>query len=322
MKYDMFRRLWQSLFIHLARSQGLTRLMQGMRSTSRMSRQYVGGASPEDGVARAETLMKTGGIGASLFYLGEYVETPEGVAENLRNKLAAADALAASALEVHISVDPTQIGHVISPELAEKNAVAIARRIRSHIAGRSGFNGLMLDMEDASLNDPTIGLHNRLRGNGLPAALTLQAYLRRTEADLRAQIEHGSKVRLVKGAFAASADIAFTNRRQIKDNYRKLISLMLSNEARQSGFYPVIATHDTGLHAHALAEAARNGWKPGEYEFEMLLGVRANVAKALAAQGERVRLYLPFGKDWWPYAIRRIGENPANAALLGRSLFS
>ncbi len=318
----MFARAWQSAMIGLARSQAATRFMQTTRATSRLSRKYVAGNGPEEALARAAALKADAAIDASLFFLGEYVEDARGVAENLDNKLRIADLLAPSQLDLHISVDPTQIGQQIDPDLAEKNALAIARRIRSGINGRSGFHALMLDMEDSSVTGSTIALHDRLQDAGLPVALTLQAYLRRTEADLRAQIARGSRVRLVKGAFVAGSDIAFTSRREIKANSRRLIAMMLSQEARDSGFYPVIATHDTRLQDFTRNEAARNGWAAGDYEFEMLLGVRSDVARGLAGQGERVRLYLPFGRDWWPYAIRRIGENPANAILLGRSVLS
>jgi len=97
---------------------------------------------------------------------------------------------------------------------------------------------------------------------------------------------------------------------------------MFASPARTAGFYPIVATHDHRLHELALELARRNGWRPGEYEFEMLLGVRSDVSEALAARGERERLYVPFGVDWWPYAVRRIGESPRNALLLARSLVS
>lgn len=125
---------------------------------------------------------------------------------------------------------------------------------------------------------------------------------------------------MVKGAFAASAEIAFATQPQIKENSRKLISLMLSLEAKKNGFYPIIATHDTNLHQFAITQARANGWAADEYEFEMLLGVREDVAVALVKKGARVRLYVPFGRNWWPHAVRRIGENPRNAILLVRSL--
>jgi proline dehydrogenase len=159
-------------------------------------------------------------------------------------------------------------------------------------------------------------------GKGQTTGATLQAYRRRTEADLAPIIRAGGKVRLVNGAFAAGPDIAFTVQSEIKANSRKLIDQMLSHEARDSGFYPIIATHDDKRHDYTRERAAANGWNPGEYEFEMLLGVRADMSTALAQQGERVRLYVPFERDWWPYAVRRIGENPRNFWLLARSAIS
>lgn len=96
---------------------------------------------------------------------------------------------------------------------------------------------------------------------------------------------------------------------------------MLSVEARTHSFYPIIATHDDKIHRFALHRAADAGWQQGEYEFEMLLGVRPDIARSLAQSGEQVRVYVPFGRDWWPYAVRRIGENPRNAVLLARSMW-
>jgi len=163
---------------------------------------------------------------------------------------------------------------------------------------------------------------NYLSEGGLPVALTLQAYLKRTSSDMEPLIDSGAKVRLVKGAFAASQDIAFTHQAEIKNNYRRLVELMLSKKAKEQGFYPIIATHDNKIHDFAIKIAKKNGWKQGQYEFEMLLGVRSDVAEYLSDRGERVRLYVPFGHDWWPYAVRRIGENPRNGLLLARSLIN
>ena len=180
----------------------------------------------------------------------------------------------------------------------------------------------MLDMEDQSFTDATIALHDELRAAGLPVALTPQAYLRRTEADLNRQIALGAHVRLVKGAFVADAATSFTRRAEIKANSRRLIDLMFSHGAREAGFYPSIATHDDALQRYAAERAAEKGWPDDPWEIEMLLGVRDDLAAALAASLRRVRLYLPFGRDWQHYAIQCIGKNPVNAALLVRSLIS
>ena len=316
----MTGRLWQSTMIALARSPRVKSFMQTSRSTSFLARKYVAGETPPDGVERALKLLNEEGIRSSLFFMGEYVDQLDLVDENVENKIVVARALSEAAIDIHVSVDPTQIGHHIDPTMVLKRAEKIAEVIRRAIGKKDGVHCLMFDMEGASLNDPTIVVHNALQDAGYPVALTLQAYLKRTMADLQAQIDRGSRVRLVKGAFAAGPDIAYTRRADVKQNFRALIDLMLSRRAKEAGFYPIIATHDTVLHEHAIERARQNGWKPGEYEFEMLLGVRGDVANSLSRRGERVRLYVPFGRDWWPHAVRRIGENPSNAVLLARSL--
>lgn len=317
----MLQRSWQSLMISLALSPGVTRFMQRNRATSFLVDQFVAGDCANSAVKQAQTLFNTKKIRSSLFYLGEYVNDPEKVKDNVKGKLSASNALANSRLDLHISLDPSQIGHFIDSKSARDHAHRIASVIQNLASSHEGIHCLMLDMEDESIVNATIALHNELKQNGYPVALTLQAYLKRTEQDLHNQITHGAMVRLVKGAFVGESTYAFTRQKDIKANYKKLIQTMLSPEARERGFYPVIATHDENMHEVAIRHARASGWSPGEYEFEMLYGVRTNIAEQLVQLGERIRVYLPFGRDWWPYAVRRIGENPKNGILLLRSLF-
>lgn len=316
------KRLWQRGMIALARSGRIKDFMQARRGMTKLAERFVAGPDAASAVITARRLLDGKGIRTSFFYLGEYVDRLELVQENVEQKLAIAGQLADETLDVHISVDPTQIGLQTDPEQVGPRALAIGRAITAASAGKPGLHCLMLDMEDAGVVDFTLALHDDLRRLELPVAITLQAYLRRTERDLARLIVGGAKVRLVKGAFVGTRDVAFTTEAEIKANYRKLVALMLSEDARESGFYPIIATHDDRIQAEAVALARENGWAQGSYEFEMLLGVRSDVAEALARQGERVRLYVPFGRDWWPYAVRRIGENPANGVLLARALLS
>ncbi|MCG8428156.1 MAG: proline dehydrogenase family protein [Chromatiales bacterium] len=318
----MFRRVWQSVMIFMARSDAITRFMQKSRATSFLVSKYVAGNTPEQGVEKAQALLTKERLRSSLFYLGEYVDSAELAQLNIDNKLAVAGVLENGELDLHISVDPSQVGFAVDPAKAREAVFGIAKRIKEAAGDREGVHCLMLDMEDDSYVDLTISLHNELKEQGYPLALTMQAYLKRTADDMQKQIDAGGRVRLVKGAFVGSADIAYTTQSDIKDNYRRLVAMMLSPEAKQRGFYPIIATHDDKIHEFAIEIAKKNGWQQGEYEFEMLLGVRQDVADALAERGERVRLYVPFGQDWWPYAVRRIGENPRNGVLLFRSLFS
>jgi proline dehydrogenase len=316
------KRLWQRTMLALACSARVKDFMQRDNRMTALARRFMAGPDLASAVATAHRLFQEKGIRSSFYYLGEYVDRQELVDENVAEKLGIAARLENEALDVHISVDPTQIGLQTDRAQVIAHASAIGRAIVVAASRKAGLHCLMLDMEDSTVVDFTIALHDELRGMGLPAAITLQAYLRRTEDDLRKFIASGAKVRLVKGAFVGTRDTAFTSEMEIKGNYRKLVALMLAPEARSAGFYPIIATHDDRIQAEAITLAQRHGWAKGSYEFEMLLGVRSDVAESLAGQGERVRLYVPFGRDWWPYAVRRIGEKPANGLLLARALLS
>ncbi len=317
------RQHWQKGMIALARSSRIKTFMQANRGATALATRYVGGADAQDGLVVAEKLAEQG-IKASLFYLGEYVDTDELVQQNVDALDGLIDQLQDlpkdSAIEAHVSVDPTQVGCSIDWAKGAENAVAIATRLQPVTVGRKGLNCMMIDMEDHSVVQSTIDLHNALDDQDIPVAITLQAYLKRTEDDIRAMIARGTSVRLVNGAFIGGADIAHVGQKAIKENFLRLVDLMLSKEAREAGFYPIFATHDHTFHAYAIEKAQQNGWPQGSYEFEMLYGARDDVARSLAQKGEKIRLYLLFGEDWWPYAIRRIGENPKNVMLLGRSL--
>lgn len=316
------KRLWQKTMIALARSGRIKAFMQRDSRMTALARRFLAGPDVSSAVAVAHRLFQEKGIRTSFYYLGEYVDRPELVAENIAQKLGIARRLKNEALDVHVSVDPTQIGLQTDRAQVGAHAREIGQAISAAASGKMGLHCLMLDMEDSSVVGFTIALHDELRQMGLLTAITLQAYLRRSEEDLQALIAQGAKVRLVKGAFVETGDVAFTTEAEIKSNYRKLVGLMLAPEARASGFYPIIATHDDRIQAQAIDLARWNGWAKGDYEFEMLLGVRSDIAEKLAAEGERVRLYVPFGRDWWPYAVRRIGEKPANGLLLARALFT
>jgi proline dehydrogenase len=269
-------------------------------------------------VVTAHRLRAELGISASLFYLGEYVSDPIAVDSNVEMTIAAIERLGAEELDVHVSIDPTAIGYMASEQLGAQNAERIARAVAAQPS--RGRNFLMLDMEDLALVEPTLRLQERLLARGLPVGITLQARLRRTEHDLVPLLTKPLAVRLVKGAFPRGPEHDHQGRQAIASNYIRLAGLMLSAEARKDGLYPVFATHDDSL-GRALIDLARlNGWLAGQHEFELLYGVRPDWQQRLRAQGEAVRVYLPFGTDWWPYAIRRVGENPRNIVLLGRTL--
>ncbi len=309
--------------IFLARNESVKNFMQSRAIMSELSINFVGGKNVTSAIGTARRL-KSFGLTSSLFYLGEYVEDLAIIAETVNELKSIAWHLAESQLNVHISVDPTQIGYQIDAEICNCNAFDLARRIKAltNGAGQSARNFLMLDMEDSSVTSATLDLYKKLKSDSLPIAITLQAYLHRTENDLINVIQDGGAVRLVKGAFAEGKNIAFPNRADIDANFMKLADLMLSQKAHNNGFYPIFGTHDDRMIYKIIEIANSRNWGKKEYEFEMLYGVRSAYQKKLVQSGEQLRLYLPFGKDWWPYAVRRVGESPKNAKFLIKSLFS
>ena len=311
---------WQRAMIGLATNEPLAEWMQRRAVLSALATRFVGGATRVETVASA-TELKAAGKLASLFYLGEYVDDPALIAVTVAEYEQMAPALAQAGLDVHLSIDPTAVGSMISLETCRNNVIRIGRAVAAAAATSPVERAfLMLDMEDSGTKETTIRLYEDLRSEGLPAAVTLQAYLHTYEKDLGRCIAPGGAVRLVKGALAEPASCAATDRHEIDRRYLRAARLMLSMEALASGFYPIFATHNVPLIREIRSMARVSGWAPGSYEFEMLYGVRPRLQDALVARGERLRLYLPFGEAWWPYAVRRVGENPRNVTMLARAL--
>ena len=337
--------IFQRTTIALARSPAMGRAMRAVAARTSLAQRFVGGADVDAAVRTALRLRDAHGIRASLFYLGEYVAEPAAIEHNVSQAIRACGALGAAGLDVHVSVDPTAIGYMASDTLGEANARRIGEAVRQAAgreigqtagqgtgpatglaagqdtgqAARAGQHWMVLDMEDAGIRERTCVLHRSLLEAGLPAGLTLQARRRRTPEDLAWAIRQHTSLRLVKGAFPERA-LDHAGRDRIDHAYLDAAAIMLSHEAREAGFYPVFGTHDDRLAGAIMALARERGWSPDAFEFEMLYGVRPDWQLALRGLGYNVRVYLPFGGDWWPYAIRRVGENPGNAWLLARSL--
>jgi proline dehydrogenase len=321
--------IFQRTTIALARSPAMGRAMRAVAARTSLAQRFVGGADVDTAVRTALRLRDAHGIRASLFYLGEYVADPAAIEHNVSEAINACGALGAAGLDVHVSVDPTAIGYMASDALGEANARRIGEALRQATgqntgqaagqAARAGQHWMVLDMEDAGIRERTCVLHRSLLEAGLPAGLTLQARRRRTPEDLAWAIRQHTSLRLVKGAFPERA-LDHAGRDRIDHAYLDAAAIMLSREAREAGFYPVFGTHDDRLAGAIMALARERGWSPDAFEFEMLYGVRPDWQLALRGLGYNVRVYLPFGGDWWPYAIRRVGENPGNAWLLARSL--
>lgn len=308
--------LWQASMIRLARSSRVTALAQRPGRLAGLATRFVGGADSEAALGTVRRL-RAEGITASLYYLGEYVDDPVLVALTVRRLCQAVDALRADGMDVHVSVDPTQLGLLAGAEVCQANVGELAAAVGQF---RAGHDTLMLDMEDAATTEVTLQVHDLLRARGLAAAVTVQAYLHRSATDLDRLASAGGWVRWVKGAFAEPATMAARRAAAIDDRYRRGIEVLLAPAARQAGCYASFATHDERMIEEIITTARQVGCGRHEFEFEMLYGVRPQVQRDLASRGYRVRVYVPFGTDWFPYAIRRVGESRRNLRFAVRAL--
>ena len=305
--------LWQQAMIRLARSPRVVEAVQGRQQLAGLAGRFVAGADLDAALTVARGLHRQG-IAVTLFWLGEYVDDPVLVADAVKQLRSAAGALAEEGLDVHLSVDPTQAGMMTGATECQRNVAAIARSVAAarHPAERTERDVLMIDMEDSSTTRATLDLHERLRSDGLAVAVTVQAYLHRSDADLHRLAGSGAWVRLVKGALAEPATVAAQSRTEINARYRQGLHTLFSPQAREAGCRPSVATHDLRMIVEATALARRQGWSPQRFELEMLYGVRPDLQRELARRGYLVRVYLPFGRAWFPYAVRRVGESPRN----------
>jgi proline dehydrogenase len=310
--------LWQRTCIALARSEGLKARIQSSGVLSVLARRFVAGADVQAALDTTAHLREAG-IEASLFYLGEYVADSARIARNIQEIQALMNAAARQGRNLHVSIDPSAVGYAVSDELGQTHARALGRTLRDmDVPGRKV---LMLDMEDSSFVERTLALHDQLRDEGVPVAVTLQAYLRRSVDDARRLARAGGHVRIVKGAFAGQGDEAHTRRADVEAAFLRLVDVLLEPESLAAGAFSSYATHNEELIA-AIAERLERARVPRErYEFEMLLGVRPPLQREQVAADHPLRLYVPYGTDWWPYTVRRIGENPANIRFLLMALF-
>lgn len=276
----------------------------------RFASRYVAGETLDDGLAAIRTLASEGAM-ATLDVLGESVTRREQTVATRDEYLRAIDALAKSGLPANVSIKPTAVGLSIDPGLARENCVAICRK-----AAESNLF-VRLDMEDTPYTESTLALALELKKEYPNIGVVIQAYLRRSLRDLDRLIDAKMNVRICKGIYIEPRVHAYKDREVVIRSFGALVDKHLS-----AGCYAGIATHDEACVQMALATIDRLKLGPEKYEFQMLLGVDPLLRKLLIDAGHRLRVYVPYGRDWYAYSTRRLKENPAIArhalrALLG-----
>jgi proline dehydrogenase len=297
-----------------ARSDRLRRLVSAAPVTRPVVDRFVAGERLEDSLAITRAL--TGrGLEVTLDHLGEDVTDRAQAVRSRDAYLALAEALGGERLGVRaeLSVKLSAFGQALpgGHDIAYRNVLPVVAT-----AAAAGTT-VTLDMEDHTTTDSTLAILGALRERFPQTGAVVQSYLFRTEADCQVLTAAGARVRLVKGAYREPAAVAYQHRREVDRAYVRCLGILLAGPG-----YPMVATHDPRLLTIAQALAARLGRAADTFEFQMLFGIREAEQRRLAAQGHRVRVYVPYGSDWYAYFMRRLAERPANLAFFARSLLT
>lgn len=302
----------RSAFLVLSRNRNLRRFCESARVGQRLSSRFVAGTEISDAFAVTEALNGQN-ISVTLDSLGESVtsEVEAYRAAEVYHRLL--DWIGTHKASAHISVKLTQMGLDLKPELAHTIAEGLAR----HAAAVGSF--MRIDMEDSQRTRDTLDIVRRIHARAelrSSVGVVIQAYLYRSEADVEQLLAEGITVRLCKGAYKEPPEVAFPHKADVDINY-----LLLARKLVESPTYHALATHDPRIIEAVKAHVRSRRIDRRHFEFQMLYGVRRDLQRSLAEEGYPVRVYVPFGQDWYPYFMRRLAERPANALFLARNLF-
>jgi proline dehydrogenase len=299
----------------LARSSAVKKLVSTMPVSAGIVHSYVPGETTASAV-EATAGLADDGLLVTLDFLGEDTTDAEQAEATVAAYLDALEQLSARGLTrgAEVSVKLSAIGQFL-PDNGDKVALENARTICR--AARNAGTTVTLDMEDHTTTDSTLSILRELRKDFPETGAVLQAMLHRTESDCRALAYEGSRVRLCKGAYLEPESVAFQDRLDVDRSYVRCLKVLLAGDG-----YPMIATHDPRMVEIASSLASRYGRAPGTYEFQMLYGIRPDEQRRLARSGERMRVYVPYGTEWYGYLMRRLAERPQNLTFFLRSLVS
>jgi proline dehydrogenase len=301
--------LVRSFFLFLSRRKHLRRWMETSPAARRLATRFVAGETLDDALAVGRRL-NAEGITITLDCLGESVTSIEEAAAARDVYLATLEAMRQAGIEPNVSLKLTQFGLDLSTGACRDNVDQLVRRA----AEIGGF--VRIDMESSEYTDRTLALVAELHARHAAVGTVIQAYLYRSRKDIEALCGEHTRVRLCKGAYLEPDNVAFPKKQQVDENYTELAKLLLDH-----GTYPAIATHDEKMIEAVKAHVAARNLPRDAFEFQMLYGIRRDLQRQLVADGYRIRLYVPFGKAWYPYYMRRLAERPANVFFVLRNLF-
>jgi proline dehydrogenase len=297
----------RSILLKFSESKSFAHWVTTNATTRRMSHRFVAGETLEEAleVARA---CNDAGMHATLDYLGENVSTTADAQKARDAYLEIFDRIAQERLHANVSCKLTQLGLDISPEFCEGLVLSIAERAAAY----DSF--LRIDMEGSAYTQRTVDLVKRVRAQTPAVGTVIQSYLYRSESDVNDLLSFGCRIRLCKGAYKEDVEVAYPRKTDVDGNYIRLMRMLLP-----SGFYHGMATHDPKMIAATIRWAAEKQISKDDFEFQMLYGIRTDLQRQLVRDGYRLRIYIPYGRDWFPYVMRRLAERPANLMFFVRN---
>jgi proline dehydrogenase len=300
----------RSTLLYLSRHEGLKDFATRFSPFKKMTTRFVAGEDLEETI-RAIRELNAIGCTASFDHLNESVTRVSETEEEVREYLRILSRIEETGIRSNVSIKLTQFGLDIDPELTYRNA----RTVVEEAARRGNF--VRVDMEASNVTQVTLDIFRRLRSEfGLDdVGIVVQSYLRRTESDVADLLKIPARIRLCKGAYNEPPEVAFPDKKDVDDNYIRLMRVLLS-----SGVYHGIATHDPRMIDETVAHAQREGIGKDAFEFQMLYGVRRDLQEKLSRDGYRMRVYVPYGKHWYPYFMRRLAERPANVWFVMKNM--
>jgi len=301
----------RSALIYLSRQEGLKEFAARFSLFRRLTTRFIAGENIDEAVAAIREI-NARGCSASFDHLNESVGSVAGTEAEVREYLDVLARIDETGIDSNISIKLTQFGLKLDPEIAYRNA----RRIVADAARRGIF--VRVDMEGSSGTQATIDLFKRLRAEfGLnDVGIVVQSYLYRTMDDVRDLLKIPARIRLCKGAYNEPPEVAFPEKKAVDDNYVGVMQALLS-----SGVYHGIATHDPKMIDATVEFAQREGIVKEAFEFQMLYGIRRDLQQQIVERGYRLRVYVPFGAEWFPYFMRRLAERPANVLFVAKGVF-
>jgi proline dehydrogenase len=303
----------RAFFISLSESRGLRAVAERSAIGQRLSSRFVAGTQVEDAL-RATRAVNQSGPSVSIDNLGENVTNADEARASAALYQQLLDEIAVQKLNANVSLKLTHMGLDVDEKLARDLVISLVAKA----SAMQPPNFVRIDMEGSPYTQRTLDfvheLH-RLPGNRGCVGAVIQSYMRRSESDVEKLLAEGIRIRLCKGAYKEPPELAYQKKSEVDENYVRLMKVLM-----KSGVYHGLATHDESIINQAKAFATRENIPHDAFEFQMLYGIRRDLQQSLVKQGWRMRVYIPFGTEWYPYLMRRLAERPANALFIARNL--